>query len=499
MRNPALALASLLMMACNAGPYCDRDAAEAALAAAAVGETVELGSCEIQGPLHVPPGVQLAGTTGTVVVAPVESGGIVALGGDVPSTIHDLTVRVEGRVGILVRGGGAARIADVTIDARRGIAFGASELAELELARVTLTGPVHADNAMDSRWVRVAGAPAEPAECPDPSGCDCTPGELDEAGERACDAEGRWATWTATFGLVLSDIGHARLIDVDVNGFAAWGALLTDSDVVWGGGGVADTLGVGVRQVGGTLALSYMAAVRTHGGLRGDRPYAIQATDGARVEGLALSLVDNERYGLLLSGSTGRLENLVATGNGDAALWISESTDFELTGAGSALADNGFAGAVVVRSSGVRLAEATIQRTVSQERPIGAIGVLRIGDGVHVIETAGAVELADLVLTDNERAGVLVDLGAAGAGDVTFSSVSVTGTGAQLGAIAGRPGGAGQLTPEAPGTWDAGITRGGAVSANDLAFTGSIAAVTEPLPGPTFDPGNVLAVVAPMF
>jgi len=496
MRNLALVL---LLGACSAGPYCDRESAEAALAAAASGETVELGACEVQGPLHVPPGVTLAGTAGSVVVAPVESGAIIALGGPAETVVRDLDVRVEGRIGILARGGGAVRVAGVAIDARRGIALGASELDDLILDDVSMTGEIHADNATDPRWVRVAGAPAEPGACPDPSDCDCAPGDRDDAAGEVCDASGHWATWTATFGLVLGGVASATLTDVEVDGFGRWGVLSTDSDVRWDRGGVRDVLGIGVRQVGGSLDLTDVHAQATHAGLRGDSPYAIQVTDGGRFTATRLTLSDNDRYGLLVHRATGRLDDVLGERNGDAALWLSETDDFEVAGTATRLADNAFAGAVVVRSSGVRVADGAIEATAEQERAVGTIGVLRVGDGLHVTAATGAVEVADLRVRDNARAGLVIDLGATGAGAVRFDGVEVSGTGTQLGAIAGRPAGAGQLAVTTVDAWDDGITRSGDVTANDASFGGTVAAVTEALPGIVVTPGDVLGVVAPMF
>ncbi|MBX3273918.1 MAG: right-handed parallel beta-helix repeat-containing protein [Sandaracinaceae bacterium] len=495
MRNLALAIAAVGLGACTS-ELCDRADAEAALLAAAPGETVVLGDCELEGPLRVPPGVTLAGTGGTVVVAPRESGAIVAIGGGAPTVIRDLRVRVDGRIGVLLRGGGAVEVRRVAVEARRGIALGAAELASLILEDVTLAGPVTGDNAEDARWVRVAPAPADPAPCPTPGACDCEPGALDADAERVCTAEGRWATWTATFGLVLSRVARAELTGVSARGFAAWGALLDESVVTWRGGAVTDTLGVGVRQVGGALSLAGVALETTRAGLRGDRPYALIATDGARLDAAGLAVRDNERYGLLVHESVAHLTDVTASGNGDAALWISECDEAVLDGAASRFSDNGFAAIVVVGSSGVRVEGATVEGTREVERAVGAIGLLRVGDGVHVTGARGPIRLAGLRLTDNARAGVTVELGA---GAVTFEGVTVSGTGAQLGAVAGRASGAGRLTAESPPGWDAGIAREGATSANDLAFTGAFAAVTEALPGLVPPPGNVLGVVAPMF
>ncbi len=499
MRNLAWALASLSLFACGGGgPYCDRAGAEAALMGASPGDTVELGACEIEGPLRVPPGVTLAGTDGTVVVAPIESGAIVALGGSdaAPTVVRDLRVRVEGRIGILLRGGGTAEVQRVAVEARRGIALGASELASLELTDVSLEGPVTADDADDPRWLRVLPAPVEPAECP---GCECAPGTYDAAEDRVCDAAGRFATWTATHGLVLTRIVTAALSNVDVHGFAEWGALFTESAVDWRGGAVEDTIGVGIRQVGGTLGFADLTVAHTHAGLRGDRPYGVIVSDGGGLYGDRMRVHDNDRYGILVAGARGRITDLVATDNGDAALWIAESTSFGLDGVATRVADNDFAGVVVLASSDVVLAEGAIDRTRTVERPVGAIGLVRVGDGVQIADTRGNVELRDLVLEDNERAGLVLDLGASGVGDAAFARVTVNGTGAQLGAIAGRPSAAGQLTVELPAGWDTGIVREGATGANDAAFAGTIQIVPEPLPGALPDPGEVLGVVAPMF
>ncbi|MGE0789777.1 MAG: right-handed parallel beta-helix repeat-containing protein [Sandaracinaceae bacterium] len=488
----------VVVTACDAGPYCDHDAAESALAAAAPGDVVELGACEVMGPLHVPPGVTLAGGPSTVLVAPAESAAVVALGDDAggETVVRDLDVRVEGRIGILFRGGGAARVSDVELDVRRGIGLGAAELGDLTMSGVTLRGEITQDNADDSRWVRVIAAPVASAACPS-APCDCEPGEVDAVGGRACDANGRWATLTATYGLVLSGVTSATLTDVTVAGFAQWGAVLVDSGVTWSGGAVADTLGIGVRQAGGTLALTDVSVEGTRAGLRGERPYGVITAEGGRLEGHRVIVADNDRYGVLISGGTGILEDLVAERNGDAALWVASTTDFELCGTATRIADNDFAGAVVTDSTGVRLADGAIRASREVERPVG-IGVLRVGDGVHLTGLSGPIELVDLTIEENARSGIVLDLGATGVSHATFTNVAVTGSGTQLGAVAGRPA-SGGLAIEPPGSWDSGITRNPALSANDAAFTGTIAAVEDALPSAISPPGDVLGVVAPMF
>src|SRR5690606_5774658 len=139
-----------------------------------------------------------------------------------PTELRDLEVRVEGRIGVLARGGGSVTIADVSIEAVRGIARGVAELDALVPARVEATGRVDGSKASDSAFVRVATGPAEVGACPDPSDCECTPGEVRADASEVCDATGHWATWTATYGIYVRDVASATFTDVGAMGFARW-------------------------------------------------------------------------------------------------------------------------------------------------------------------------------------------------------------------------------------------------------------------------------------
>ncbi len=487
-------VALCISLAACSTPLCDHDAAEAALAAASAGETVELGACEVQGPLHVPPGVTLAGTGGTVVVAPAGSGAIVLLGGEPASTVRGLAVRVEGRIGILARGGGRAAIEDVDVDASRGVAIGATELSELSIARTTLRGPIDETTALDPIYLRVVAGPPVAGACTDPS-CECTPGDV--RGDEACDASGRWATMTATHGVYASGVGSVVLTDVEVIGFAEHGVVLSESDAVWNGGRIDATLGTGLRQVGGTLSASDVTVEHTYAGLRGEAPYAIAVTDEARFDGARLTVSDNDRYGLVLVGSAGTSASMIAERNGDAAVWLGGTDEFALTD--GSFADNRFATLVITESSNVAIERTRVDRTRAMELAgLRPGGVVRLGDGVHVHASTAGIRLADMTLGDNERAGIVLDLGASGTPDVAFSTVVVDGTGSQLGAIAGRLSGDWTLATETPAGWDTGITRGGVVGTNDAAFTGTLDAIDLLAPGIAI-PENVVGVVAPMF
>lgn len=486
---------ALALIAAGCTPaLCDRASAEAALAAASAGETVELGACELEGPLHVPPGVTLAGRDGTVVVAPPDSGAIVVLGGEPPSRVVGLDVRVEGRIGILARGGGRVAIEDVRIDAARGIALGATGLTELVLARVTAEGPIDATTAIDPAYLRViAGAPVA-APCPDAS-CECTPGDV-RAGE-ACDTTGRWATVTATHGIYVSTVDSLVAEDVDVIGFAEHGVVLQDTSARWERGSVASTLGTGLRQVRGTLTATDLVVERTYAGLRGEPPYGIAVTDAGRFDSTRLTLSDNARYGLMLVGATGSATSMIAERNGDAAVWLAGTDDFLLTD--GRLADNRFASVVVIESSGVHVTSTSIDRTRAVELAgLRPFGVVRLGDGVHLRESTSDVLFMGVALRENERAGLVLDLGPSGTPDVTFTGVAIEGTGTQLGALAGRITSDWTLSTETPAGWDSGITRRGDTVANDAAFSGTVDALDLLAPAIP-SPADVVGVVAPMF
>lgn len=462
------------------GAFCDRPAAQAALDGASPGTTVTLGACAFDGPLRVPAGVSLsgAGAGRTTVRAPAGTYAIAVEGGDAatPSTVSALTVQVDGAAGLLARGG-AVTVRDVNVSATAGVAFGTDSVLDLVVERVVLEGPVTPDNADSPALLRVVPSPAPAGPCPTAS-CACEPGSTHEDG-RVCDASGQWATVSAAYGLYLAGNTVARLTGVDVRGFAAFGAVLRDSRVTWEGGTVESTLGVGVRQIGGSAALTDVAVTQTLQGLRGTPAYAIASTANARLESTRLVVSDNARFGLVQLAGSGAHVDLVGERNGDVALWVGDATDLSVAGAATALRDNAFAAVVVVDSSNVSLADAVVSGTRISERPVGAAGVVRVGDGVHLIGALSTVHLSNVHAASNERAGLVVDLGMLASGGLTFTNVEVEATGTQLGAIAGMPDASGRLVPIAPGTWDTGITRLGDALANDMAARDAIDAVGQ--------------------
>jgi len=74
--------------------------------------------------------------------------------------------------------------------------------------------------------------------------------------------------------------------------------------------------------------------------------------------------------------------------------------------------------------------------------------------------------VSDLVLSANERVGLLLELGGGSTSSVSVAGVSVDGTGSAFGAVAQNG------TLEAG--WDSGVTRAGDTALNDAAFAGAL-------------------------
>jgi hypothetical protein len=382
----------------------------------------------------------------------------------------------------------------VTVTATRGIAIAGLDAGPLALANVVVSGEVTATNALEPRWLRVAAAAPAPSACP-MAPCDCEPGATREDGS-VCDSTGRWATLTAVYGIFLERT-PATLTGVDVGGFASFGAVFRGAPVTWTGGAVSDNLGVGVRAIESEMELTDVSVSGTLEGLRGTPAYAIAATDATDVTTTGLLLADNERYGLVMIGGSAHHTDLVAEGNDDVALWISEASAVEVTGPATRFTGNAFSSIVLATSANVRISGGTVETTRATERVVGEFGALRVGDGLHLLEGVTGATFEDLVLRGNERAGLLLDIGAGGL--PTFTGVGVSGSGSALGAIAGMDDGSGSLTPGAPAGWDTGIARDAITLANDAAVTGTLDVLPEARPALPGNPLEAVGVVAPMF
>lgn len=429
---------------CDAGELRDR------LAKARPGDTVTIGACRVEGgSFVVPAGVTLAGKAraDSVIAVPAGELGVTLTPGTPPARLVGLTVESDGRAGVIAIGAGEVEVQGVTVRATKGIALGVESATRAALTDVALSGPVTADNA--------ASVPLDP-----------TPAE------------------TATHGLVLVRVTDAQLSNVTTSGFARFGALVVEGNTSWTGGAASDNLATGLMIQAGVATLNGIEVCRTMQGVTLIPPYGLVISAGADVETNALTVCDGDGLGLIQSGARGRHLDLVASGNGDSAVWVQQSDSFEMSGTGTSLTGNKFGGVVIVDSANVSIADAQIDDSQLATRIFGEVGSVQVGDGVQLLRSSNAVVLENVTLRTNQRVGILIDLNGGSTSGVALTGVTVSGTGEQLGAIA-------QNGDVLPG-WDSGVTREGDTAQNDSNLTSSLSVVG--LVGPNSMPiGNDVA------
>lgn len=442
------ALAGALLVGCGddvgpAGGLCDAAELSDALVAAAPGATVTVGACEVRGSFTVPAGVTLIGASAASHIVALGGPALILTPGSAAPTVSNLHISSSESTGLLAVGPGAVIVSSVRIDASTGVALRLESLTAATLSDLTLTGPVTSEVA--------ASLPSMPD-----------------------------ATLTATHGLVILDSAAVSLERVNIRGFARFGALAIGSTLSWVGGGASDTLGVGFMAEGGAVTLRDTEFCRVFSGLRPYPAYGLVFTGGASSTTDGVILCDNEGYGMLQNGGIATHVDLVGTSNREPAVWVQQSTDFALSGAGTMLADNALAGIVVVDSTNVRVSDAQISASSLATRIVDVGGSVRVGDGLHlVVDDPAAVRLTNVTLLNNARAGLLLDFVSGSPAAMDLSSVTVDGTGDALGAIAQDAAG---LIPS--GSWDTNITRRGATVANDAALAARL---------------DVVGIVGPMF
>ena len=438
-----LAFSCAALAGCGETGLCNSAELTAALAAAGPGDVISVGSCEVRGSFTVPAGVTLTGEGPTSRLIAEGGPAVRAIPGVQQTTITQLTISSAQATGLLAVGVGGLRVSNVQIDASTGSALRVESLTSATISDVTLTGPVTAELAA------TLPPTADPA-------------------------------LTATHGLVIVASADVNLERVRVSGFARFGVLALQSTVRWVGGGASDTLAVGLMADGGAITLENVEFCRVFSGVRLFPAYGLVFTGGASSTTNGVTLCDNEGYGMLQNGGIASHIDLVGMNNREPAVWIQESDSFALSGTGSMLANNALAGIVVVNSTNVNVADAQISGSTLATRIVGAGGSIRVGDGLHlVVEDPTSVTLTNVTLTDNTRAGLLLDFLVGTPDAMDLSSVTVEGTGTAFGAIAQDAAGIVAL-----GTWDRNIIRRGATIANDASIASRL---------------DVVGAVVPMF
>ncbi len=267
-------------------------------------------------------------------------------------------------------------------------------------------------------------------------------------------------------------MSSAQLTDVTASGFADFGVQLVESATVWEGGGASANLGTGLIVHGGSATLSGLDLSDGLQGLRLMPPYAGVFAASATVRSSAITVNGGEGFGLLHDSSSVQHDDLVAQDNAYAALWVQHCPSFALLGSGSVLSGNGLAGVALVDTESAEVEDVRIEASYLVSRSFGLLGMIDVGDGVHIADPAGPHVMSDLTLLGNERTGILLDLGGGSTELVTFDRVTVDGTGEQLGVVAQS----GTIVDD----WDGNVTRQGTTIENDSSFEGSLDRV-EPL------------------
>ena len=425
----------------------DTTALQARLDRAAPGETVTIGSCTFTGPIRVPRGIELlgSGSKSTTIVASPGENALILTPDSKGTSIRNLTIRSEGCSGIVVRGEGHVSITDVDLHAQRGVGIAVEDTTQISMKRLSVVGPITSENADTTI------APHPPFRCGSSS--------------------------LATHGIVLVDIPSASLSDVDIEGFAAFGFLSLRSSIEWEAGTISTTLGAGIEIWGGEATLHDL----TLSGIR-DGQGAIESFGGAFGGGAIIRtqnvlVEDGDSFGFFHDESSAVHENLVARNNRFAAIWVQRTDSFVLRGS-TRLENNGFAGVAALDSRGILLQTTTINQT-SEAIRVSGIRTIRAADGIHMVNSEGLLQ--DIILRDNERTGLLLDLANASTSTVTLGNISVEASGTSLGAIAQN----GRLESG----WDENITRLGDTASNDASFSGtlSIADAVGPVCFPPLD------------
>lgn len=458
------------------GERCTAAAVQRALDDAAPGDVVTIGACTVEGSLRVPEGVTLAGAgrdrttvhgpsdTPAVTLAPSPSGPV--------TSVRDLTVTVDapGGLGVAVRGAGEVRISGLRVAVERGggillRAFGSVEIADSEVV-----GPVTADNASDPAFDAIDAVPAT----------------------------------VATLGIVALEGERLDCRGVSTRGMAAFGTVVIGVEsVAWEGGAITGNLRVGFYGADGAFDLRGLEIGDTHVPATGLEASAaavfVESASATTVTTSALTVSRNEEYGLLHYGVAAQHTDLTAEENLDVAVW---SGGGELAvlgsagGPGSRLENNRIAGLVVVAAPSLRVERTTIART--RELPSF---VRPNGDGLQVLESTGVV-IADCVLSDNARAGLVLE---GGAGTTTLNALTVELGGGQAGALAGRRDADDPSMLRLTGIVSPGLVRDAPAQAVDEVFMGTLRVLASP--GQTHaisatgvdvaDPGDVIAGVGP--
>lgn len=239
--------------------------------------------------------------------------------------------------------------------------------------------------------------------------------------------------WPAV-GLLGEDNDALYIEDTEILGFAAYGAALRDTPVSWKDSQIHDNQGFGLLFTGegSRVELENLEVTGTvHSSQwRETTPIGVIAHGGAQVTSQGLSLLDNEGTGFLQDHATATHEGLVAQGNQLVGYWLQFSQGEaapSLTLRRAELGGNWLAGLVGLQSEGLTLEEVEIRDTQAVPTLEGLAELSEVADGAQLVGMSGSVSLRGVSLTNNLRAGLLLDGGEQDlAANISLREVEIT-------------------------------------------------------------------------
>ncbi len=453
-------LSSMLVLAigCDVSPTCDAPTLSERLSNAAPGQIVEVGDCEVRGRFVVADGAILQGTGPSSAIIADSLGPTLTLTVSEGNTsqVRALTIGTNAHAAVSASGAGGLVLSDLVVRVPAGVGVAAENLSSLQMTRVVLEGSLSSSDGVPS----VAMTSEHP-----------------------------------THGLVVVGVANVDLRDVELSGFARFGAMFVSSGVHWEGGGVHDSGVVGVMVSGGTAELFDVVIARLWRQIEGFViSYGLVMRDGARVSTERAEIGDNEEFGVVQHGSFAEHVDLSVHDNSNVGMWVQDDgtqrPELMLMGTGSVLSRNRLAAVVLANAMTATIADVMIDDTVlGTSSP--EFGAVTAGDGIQLLG-GSSVALAGLRLSGNDRVQILVDLTDARPSAVTFDGVDVSGTGSEYGLIV-----QGSAVPDG---WDSGVTRLGDTPTLDASFVGALDLLIAPgaqdIPSPP--PDGVRGVIMPV-
>jgi hypothetical protein len=427
------------------------------LEGATAGDTIRLDTGRFEGEFEVPAGVELRGSgRGATILAGVEGGVVLTIQpGDGETTIRDLTIETgvrsvpdevgddadgDGRlefateraeVGVLAVDSADLLVERVDVEVATGQGIWAEGLASLRFYEVSATGRVNRDNATWWGW---------------------------ETHQLALES-------APMNGVVVRETEVVRLDLVDASGFAQVAVDLdANPDTRWTGGRVCDNLGTSVLLIAGSATLESLQVCNMLEGFGLVPPYGIAVVGGALVTTTGLVVegrLAGESIGILQDSSRAVHTGLTVVDNRGIGVAVqrsagtAESPAFALLGdQPNDLSGNAFVGLALFETSGVRIANTTIDGTATLPMIEGDLAGVEVGDGIQIRRCLVGdceMQLADIrldsvALHTNGRAAMVIEAQNAPADGIVCGTVDVGDVG-EYGAVV-------QNHTAAPQNWD---------------------------------------------